>query len=123
MAKSSLMKFLVNRDIFGQPISVLYKGSDTYKTKLGAICTILTSVLVLVNTIMLTEGFINHTQQTESTQTVQFDQLTAGKFYLEENQVYFRLAIFGVAIPKETGSFRIVFSTTDNEKKYEETEV
>ena len=70
MPKNSFVKFFVNRDIFGQPISILYKGSNTYKTKLGALCTILVSVLVLVNTLILTEGFINHTQQTEKTQTV-----------------------------------------------------
>lgn len=53
MGKASLVKFLVDRDIFGQPITVLYKGSETYKTKSGAFCTILVSALVLINTVML----------------------------------------------------------------------
>ena len=59
MAKSSFVKFLVNRDVFGQPITVLYKGQETYRTKMGAFCTILVSVLVLVNSIMLAQGYIS----------------------------------------------------------------
>ena len=53
MTKAGFVKFLVNRDFFGQPITVLYKGNEKYKTKLGAFCTILVTVLVLINTVML----------------------------------------------------------------------
>lgn len=84
MVKSSFKKFLVNLDIFGQPITVLYKGSDTYKTKIGALCTILVTVLILINTVMLAKGYINNSRQTETTQTIFFDTFNAGKFYLEE---------------------------------------
>ena len=27
-------------DIFGHPVTVFYKGSDTYKTKLGTLCSL-----------------------------------------------------------------------------------
>ena len=33
------MKWAVDFDIFGHPVTVFYKGSDTYKTKLGFLCT------------------------------------------------------------------------------------
>ena len=60
---SSLAKFLVKRDIFGQPIAVLYKGSDNYRTKLGAIYTILSAVLILINAAVLIQGFFNGSRQ------------------------------------------------------------
>lgn len=53
MTKGSFEKFFTERDIFGQPITVQYKGSDTYKTKLGTVCTIAVTVLVLMNTVVL----------------------------------------------------------------------
>ena len=82
MAKSSFVKFLVNRDVFGQPITVLYKGSQTYKTKIGALCTVLVTVLVLVNTVMLAEGYISQSRQAENGQVISYDRFGAGKFYL-----------------------------------------
>ena len=59
MVKSSFMKFLVDRDIFGEPITVLYKGSNTYKTKIGAFCAISVTVLMLMNALILAKGYIN----------------------------------------------------------------
>ena len=47
-------KFLIERDIYGLPITVNYKGSDVYKTRMGATCTLLTYALLLVNMITLT---------------------------------------------------------------------
>lgn len=50
-------KYLKEVDIFGQPISVLYQGSDVYKTRLGGFVTILTYVLVLINSIELGQDY------------------------------------------------------------------
>ena len=50
----SFTKWLTERDIYGVPITVLYKGSDVYKTRMGAMCTILTYALLLVSIISLT---------------------------------------------------------------------
>ena len=66
MTKAGFVKFLVNRDFFGQPITVLYKGNEKYKTKLGAFCTILVTVLVLINTVILVKDYINFSRQTEN---------------------------------------------------------
>ena len=43
-----------NLDIFGHPIRINYNGSDTYKTKLGALVTLLAYALLIFNTIALT---------------------------------------------------------------------
>ena len=58
MAKSSFTRFFVDRDIFGRPITVLYKGSDKYKTKIGAVCTLVVIVLLLIDTTILVNGYI-----------------------------------------------------------------
>lgn len=34
-------------DMFGHPVKVFYKGSDTYKTKLGLLCTMIVCALTL----------------------------------------------------------------------------
>ncbi len=53
MKGSGLIDFLVDRDMFGQPISVLFKASDVYKTKMGALASICTYMLMLFNLITL----------------------------------------------------------------------
>ena len=50
---TTLSKFLVNRDIYGHKIGVHYKGSDTYKTKMGAFCTMATYLLIIFNFVAL----------------------------------------------------------------------
>jgi len=41
-------QFLRSFDKFGEPVKMLYKGEDTYKTKLGAILSLLLNTVVLV---------------------------------------------------------------------------
>lgn len=57
MSASSFVSFLVDKDIFGQPISVFYQGSDVYKTRLGAFFTFVTYSLIAFNFITLTEAY------------------------------------------------------------------
>ena len=56
---NSLTNWLTGRDIFGAPITVLYKGSDVFKTKLGAFFTLITYVLILFNFIRLLTAFMD----------------------------------------------------------------
>ena len=69
-----LLELLKNQDVFGHPISINYKGSDTYKTKLGAFVTLLTYALIIYNTVTLTEAFFNHSKQDEKSQIERFDR-------------------------------------------------
>ena len=57
--KNSFSKFLLNRDIFGLPITVVYKGDSVFKTHMGAAFTLLTYALLLVNVLSLTQSFID----------------------------------------------------------------
>ena len=61
--KRNLEKLLVGQDIYGHPISVLYRGSDYYKTRLGAFFTLATYVLIAINTIQLIVAFNNGSKQ------------------------------------------------------------
>ena len=44
----SVMNLVRNRDIFGHPITVFYKGEDTYLTLFGGSMSLVTKVLTLV---------------------------------------------------------------------------
>ena len=62
-----LVNFLVSRDQYGHPIEINYKGSGSYQTKLGALCTLATQILILVYTINLVIAFRNNSLQEEKT--------------------------------------------------------
>ena len=54
---SKLFSMIVDQDIFGQPIGVHYRGSDAFKTFLGALCTVASYVLILIYLVSLIEAF------------------------------------------------------------------
>ena len=109
MAKGSFVKFLVNRDVFGQPISVQYKGSSSYKTKVGALCTIIITVIMIINTAILVQGYTSQSQQKETSKTIFYDRFKAGKFYLKENSVNFRILSYSPEpIPATVGRWYVM---------------
>ena len=63
MTTKGLAKFIKDRDIYGLPIKVLYRGEDQYKTKLGAFCTLATYILALINLLELIQVFFNGNRQ------------------------------------------------------------
>ena len=56
--------FLVDFDIFGQPIGVNYKGKDVFKTKIGALVTLMAYTVILFNLVTLSQDFMNNSKQT-----------------------------------------------------------
>ena len=44
-----IVKFFVDKDIYGLPITVMYQGSDAFKTKLGALLSIATYAFMIFN--------------------------------------------------------------------------
>ena len=69
---SNLMDLLESQDIFGHPIGVNYKGDNTFKTRLGALCTIVSYALILFNTVTLTTAYKNHSKLETGTQQNSF---------------------------------------------------
>ena len=53
-------------DIYGHPISVNNKGSSVYKTHLGTIVTLLTYILIMINTVDLITKFRTKSNQLET---------------------------------------------------------
>ena len=58
--------FLVGQDIYGHVIGVHYKGSGTFNTGLGALCTLITYSLILFNFNVLFEGLRDQSLQSET---------------------------------------------------------
>ena len=56
-------KFLVNQDIYGHPIGVNYRGDGSYKTRLGALCTLTTYALIMMNLTILSTAFFDGSLQ------------------------------------------------------------
>ena len=54
-------KMFESLDIYGHQIGVNYRGQGTYTTKLGALLSIATLVLSMINLSTLLDAFINKT--------------------------------------------------------------
>ena len=82
-----LSEFIVGQDIFGMPIGVHYKGTDSYQTRMGAFCTFATFCLMVSNFVTLGIGFYQKSFQDEKTSEQFFDRFTSGPFSLIENNL------------------------------------
>ena len=54
-----LSSFLMSRDVLGHPLSVNYKGSDTFQTKLGAFISIGVQMAVLAQLVLKSLDMFN----------------------------------------------------------------
>ena len=61
----SLVNFLVGTDVFGHPVGVNYRGSGSFKTKVGALCSLAALVVVLANLTTLVKIFFDGSKQEE----------------------------------------------------------
>ena len=52
------MEFITNRDMFGQPVSLNYKGQDTYKTIPGGLLSLLILFVLIMYTVLKTKYMI-----------------------------------------------------------------
>ena len=77
--------FLIGQDIYGYAIGVNYQGKGVYQTRLGAMCTFISYVLMIVITLNLSIAFSDGSKQEEKVQTTQFDIWNTEKYYLTNN--------------------------------------
>ena len=68
-------------DIFGHPIGVHYRGSDKYKTHMGALCTILAYVLMAFNCYTMTISFLDHSRQEQKVEAMTSDIYDSPAYY------------------------------------------
>ena len=62
---TKLEQFLVSQDIFGHAVGVNYKGSSTFQTRIGALCTFSAYLLMIVNVVNLMIAFNDGSRQEE----------------------------------------------------------
>ena len=62
---SKLEQFLVSQDIYGHAVGVNYRGSSSFQTRMGALCTFVTYLLMLTYIINLTVAFNDGSRQEE----------------------------------------------------------
>ena len=65
----SLIDYMVGKDIYGHPVGINYRGSDSFQTKMGALCTLATLIMVIANTTTLVRAFFDGSKQDEKVST------------------------------------------------------
>ena len=59
MGKGSLVMLRSVLDIYGWPIQVNYRGQHIYQTWMGALCSIITAILIVLNSASLITALLN----------------------------------------------------------------
>ena len=94
--------WLIRQDIFGHPVHVNYRGSNSYQTGLGAFCTFAMFVLTAVNAIVLFQAFLDNSKQEEKQSMVHIDPYFEGPHKLSD--MHMNLATMTiVGLPPEIG--------------------
>ena len=78
--------------MFGQSITVNYRGSQHYNTILSSIVSIAVIILIVTNFILLTIGYLNGSKYEAKSTSIQINGFDSKKFYLSENN--FKVSAF-----------------------------
>ena len=111
-------KKLVEFDRYGHQVGVHFKGSGTYNTKLGAIMTLATYTLVLINMVSLLIAFFDSSKQVENSQVKKVDSFYSGPYTLGEESYDVNL-ITTPALKPELGRFKVTQKFFDRQKDYD----
>ena len=82
-------EFVLERDVYGHPIAVHFKGKTAYNTWLGVLCTFLVYGVVFQSVIALGGAFLDHSRQDQKVDVEKFDRFDSESFNLIENGVKF----------------------------------
>ena len=99
-------KKFVDLDIYGHPVGVHFKGNNKFKTKLGALVTLVTYALILFNLGSLIIAFFDSSKQKENVQEKVVDAIYSGPFTLTENNIEFTLLTSPPLVP-ELGRLKV----------------
>ena len=106
MGRSKVGEFLTGLDMYGHPIGVHYKGSDTYQTQIGSLLTIVTYVVMIINLVTLLTAFNDGSEQQEKTSTNFVDSFVTDAYGLKEHNFDIVL-MSSPPPPKSVGMFWI----------------
>ena len=82
-----MAQFILDRDLFGHPITVHFRGKNTYGTWLGSFCTLAAYILMFVNVVLLGTSYRDGYKQEEMVDFQYFDRFDSPRYYLHENGV------------------------------------
>ena len=98
-------KFLEKFDIYGYPISLQYRGEETYRTAFGGVLTIFTFILICINTVDIITQYFDHSAQQEQTNTIQEDLFDMEPIQMDESMMELVVSHSGSIPPPEIGSW------------------
>ena len=111
--RSSFKKFLVSFDDFGHKQPLTYRGSETFQTLAGAVCTVVTRVLSFAILVYYTiEMFEKKNPQVESYRlpVVEAEMRETGEVSLRDVNFYFGVYTFWDGryqdVPPEVGRIK-----------------
>ena len=99
-----LDNFIVSLDGYGTAVGVHYRGSSSYQTRLGALVSIVTFILMTANLINLTLAFFDGSMQVKTAQTLKYDTFGVKPYNLNEMRFEVQI-IVDPPIPPRFGSF------------------
>ena len=102
---SRFWKLLVQQDIYGHAIGLHYKGADSYRTRVGAIVTIITYAFALIYLVQRITEFNDKSTQVENVNTVMIDMFDDQPHLLEDESFSFVLAS-NITIPENIGKWK-----------------
>ena len=77
-------KMFVSLNIYGNAIGVTYRGGDRYRTRCGALFTLATYILIIINAFSLFIAFHDGSKQEELAQSTKIDRFNSEKVDLVE---------------------------------------
>ena len=81
-----LSDLIVSIDIFGHPVGVNYKGEESFRTRLGAFCTVAFYVLTILSLTTLITAFTDNSKLETNTEKSYFDPFTEPAYSFDEYQ-------------------------------------
>ena len=98
-----LCNLLRSLDIFGHKVGVKYRGEEAFKTRLGALLTVGTFVLIMINAQNLLVQFSDHSAQTEVINPTKVDSNKEEPVDLRQEGFDIAVTNFGLPIPRSIG--------------------
>ena len=102
---SRFWQLLVQQDIYGHAFGLHYKGTDSYRTRVGAIVTIITYAFALIYLVQRITEFNDKSTQVENVNTVMIDMFDDPPHLLEDESFHLKLSS-NITIPENIGKWK-----------------
>ena len=102
-----LEDLILRQDIYGHAVGVHYRGSGSYQTRLGALCTLITYMFIILNLVTVMSAFKDGSNQKENMQTMMVDNLGGDNYKLQEKNFMMSFSSWP-PIPENIGRFKYI---------------